>query len=134
MKKELHYVIGSVLGILLTLAMMYFLGLFIIPLVSMVLGFYFLGLALPEMADKWIGYGHTIWFPVGFSLAGILGTFVSFGMGAIPLLVSLTESCSRQPCLPLILLFVGFTLGSLANFYGYYMVHGKIDLLGEHEK
>lgn len=130
--KNTSHLIAGVLGLAVSLIVVYFLDIFTPSLIAIFVGFYLLGLAMPALMDKWVGYGHTIWVPIGFTVSGVLGLYAAFGEKIIKVLITL-DYCGIPPCFAFGLLFLAFFIGN-ASDWGAILLQGKeLDLLGAHE-
>lgn len=127
MEKNIAFFVSGTVFLVVLLVVLNYFGLLFVSLASIVAGFFFFGMALPELM-KGMKYSHTIWLPVGVILAGFLGFSVVFSSHAIPLLTSFNW-CPKAPCLPFGFYFVGFVLGCAANWASYFLMGEEINLI-----
>lgn len=125
--ESVAFSISGIVFVIVSLAVLYSLHLLYLPLISISLGIFFIGFAFPELIKK-MKYSHTLWLPVGLTIAGIAGYALLFGGDAFKILTSMNW-CLKQPCYPLGLPFLFFFFGNLANWLGWYMAGYSWDII-----
>ncbi|MCD4739752.1 hypothetical protein K8R43_01015 [archaeon] len=127
MDKKVSLIASGAVFLLVLVVILSYLNILFISLASIALGFYFIGLAFPEIFKK-IKYAHTIWVPIGFTLAGFIGFSFLFGQNTFPIIFS-SNWCSKLPCFPLYIFFVAFAMGNMANWLSYFLVGEELNLI-----
>lgn len=130
MEKNAAFLVSSLVALVLMVGILYYTNILALPTVSLSLGMLFIGIGFPEMIRK-IRYSHTVWVPIGFTVAGILGLYFMFGDNAFLALTSF-NSCNlanSTPCYPYGLFFVSFFLGNAGNWAANLLSGKNIDLI-----
>ena len=127
LSKSVAFTVSGLIFIIVSLVVLYYLNLLYLPLVAISLGVFFIGFGFPDMISD-MKYSHTLWLPVGMTLAGIAGYALLFGDKALNILTA-TNWCLKQPCYPLGLPFLFFFLGNLANWTGWFMAGYRWDVI-----
>lgn len=125
--ESVAFAIFGIVFAIVSLAVLYSLNLLYFPLISVSLGAFIIGFGFPELIKK-MRYSHTLWLPVGVTIAGILGYALLFGGDALKILTSMNW-CLKPPCYPLGLPFLFFFFGNLANWAAWYTAGYRWDII-----
>ncbi len=118
------------LGTVVLLVALAFMNSLILPLAAIVLGFMLLGYVMPALLENVTPYSKTLWMPLGFLVAAVIGGFIVFNMSILDVLLG-AKWCAKAPCIPIGLTIVAFVVGSLAKFGTLRLAGEKLDLFGE---
>jgi hypothetical protein len=118
---------------LLTLAALHLMNALVFPLALFTLGFFVAGLVFPDVLDELVGFGHTLWLPLGFTALGFAGLYIQFGADAFKIVTTSTW-CGMAPCTPVGMVFVAFALGNMAVLASDFLSGKKVDLFGDKQK
>jgi len=121
--------IGAII-LLFALALMHAL---VIPLAAIVLGFFVLGYAFPELLEGLTPYSKTVWMPIVFIVAALIAMYFVFTASAFAVIMG-APWCGRPPCTPFGLIIVAFVLGAFAKLFTLRMKGEKVDWFGENIK
>jgi hypothetical protein len=102
----------------------------VLPIALIVLGFFLMGYIFPELLENVTPYSRTIWMPLGFVVASIIGTYLLFEGSTIPILMG-GQWCAITPCIPIHMVIFAFVLGDFAKFGTMRLAKEKIDWFGE---
>ncbi len=101
-----------------------------IPLAAIVLGFFVLGYAFPELLEGLTPYGKTVWLPIAFVVAAAIAMYFVFTSHTFAVIMG-APWCGSPPCVPLGLIILAFVLGSLGKLFTLRMKGEKVDWFGE---
>ncbi|MCK4328085.1 MAG: hypothetical protein KAW41_06510 [Candidatus Diapherotrites archaeon] len=121
------------LGAIVLLSALAVMDSLLLPLAMIVLGFMLLGYAFPELLENVTPYSKTVWMPLGFVVAAVVGSYVVFGGATFEVFMG-AKWCSIEPCTPIGLVIVAFVVGSFARFGTLRLAGEKLDLFGENIK
>ena len=102
----------------------------VIPLASLVLGFFVLGYAFPQLLENQTPYSKTVWLPIVFIAASVVAMYVVFSAHTFEVIMG-APWCGTPPCIPLGLIIAAFALGSLAKLVTLQLKGEKVDWFGE---
>ncbi len=131
--KTLSYSAPVLVGTILILALLSFMGALAFPIIVFAMGFFLAGLAFPDVLDELTGFGHTLWLPLGFTAVGFAGLYLEFGEKAFNMVTTSTW-CGLAPCTPVGAVLAAFFLGTLAILAGDLLSGKKVDLFGDRQK
>jgi hypothetical protein len=128
MSKETSFWVLLFAGAALTLGASYWIyGEFVVPLASLSLGIFLIGLVLPDLLGEY-KHSHTLWLPVAVTLLGMFALFFFYSEN-FSLVLSSTDWCGRTPCYPYGLFFLFFFVGNVLNWASHFMAGEKLDLI-----
>ncbi len=137
-KKTFMFLIPAAVGLIVLAAIMHVTSILVISTSFMVIGFYLIGLSVPDMLDKWIDSGYSVLVPIAFSLIAVIGTVFQASSRAHSLSRAISSAsslllsfswCPKAPCMPLLFLVMAFVAGNLANWAGHILNNDEIEIL-----